>query len=329
MPEAPLISVIMPAHNVAPFIVQAISSVLNQNIDTLELIVINNGSTDNTGDIVRDFSDERIRLLEAGKLGPSGARNLGLQHARGQFITFLDADDIYLPETLKFFLSAFESQPELQVLYGGHPRYCDERLNPCPGSESRLQPEYTDLESFANRYPVAALFDNTINSQLSSIMLRAELIPTVGLFDTALSIGEDFEWILRLFKAANVKICLHRFVIHYRCNPASMMHNRAHLRKRLAGSRMLIKLIFSHDFGDAEMNRKCAYYAAKKWLDLCEGMTAQGHRLLGAALLKRFFMEDCFPKVCFLKRLSKLSVRLLMLSLRNCSARQTVQPATS
>jgi len=329
VPEAPLISVIMPAHNAAPFIAQAISSVLNQNFNALELIVINNGSTDNTGDIVRGLADERIRLLEAGKLGPSGARNMGLQQARGKFITFLDADDIYLPETLKFFLSEFDAQPELQVVYGGHPRYCDENLNPRPGSEGRLQPENSDLENFANRYPVAALFDNTINSQLSSIMLRAELLPTVGLFDTSLSIGEDFEWILRLFKAAQVKISLHRFVIHYRCNPSSMMRNRAHLRKRLAGSRMLIKLIFAHDFGDAEMNRKCAFYAAKKWLDLCEGITAQGHRLLGAALLKRFLMEDCFPKVCFLKRLSKLSVRLLLLTLRNGSTQKTAHPATS
>lgn len=98
MAEPPLISIIMPALNASAFIAEAIDSVLAQSWTAWELLVVDNGSTDGTVDIVRDRTDLRIRLLHCPTRGVSSARNLALQHMQGEFYCFLDADDI-LPTT--------------------------------------------------------------------------------------------------------------------------------------------------------------------------------------------------------------------------------------
>ncbi|MFK5892033.1 MAG: glycosyltransferase family 2 protein [Pseudomonadota bacterium] len=96
----PLVSVIMPAYNAELYINDAIQSVINQTYDNWELIIINDGSTDNTLEAIQLFFDERIVLLEQENKGVSAARNVGLDVAKGKFITFLDADDILPEESL-------------------------------------------------------------------------------------------------------------------------------------------------------------------------------------------------------------------------------------
>jgi glycosyltransferase involved in cell wall biosynthesis len=90
----PLVSIIMPAYNVAPWIAEAIQSVLNQSYQNFELIVIDNNSTDQTRSIIRSFSDKRIIAISESEQGLSAARNAGLKTMRGEYYCFLDADDV-------------------------------------------------------------------------------------------------------------------------------------------------------------------------------------------------------------------------------------------
>ena len=95
------VSVIMPAYNSEVYIRESIDSVLAQSFTDFELIVVDDGSTDTTAAIVKSYADSRIRLIRQANQGVSVARNTGLEAAQGQFITFLDSDDLYYPDFLK------------------------------------------------------------------------------------------------------------------------------------------------------------------------------------------------------------------------------------
>src|SRR5690348_923784 len=94
------VSVIVPVFNKAPFVSRAIESVLIQHFTDFELIVVDDGSTDYSIDIVSSYEDERIRIIRQCNRGPGAARNTGIKHAKGDFIAFLDADDEWLPNYL-------------------------------------------------------------------------------------------------------------------------------------------------------------------------------------------------------------------------------------
>src|SRR5437868_2002167 len=96
----PLVSVVIPTYNSASFLSQSIESVLQQTYDNFEVIVIDDGSTDNTEAVLSDYKDA-IHYIKKNNGGPSGARNLGIAEAKGEFIAFQDSDDLWLPEKLQ------------------------------------------------------------------------------------------------------------------------------------------------------------------------------------------------------------------------------------
>ncbi len=110
------ITVLMPAYNVADFIAEAIQSVLLQTFRDFELLIINDGSTDNTPEVARSFNDERIVLIEQENLGVAAALNNGLQHARAGYIARFDADDICFPERLQKQYDFMLANPEYIVI---------------------------------------------------------------------------------------------------------------------------------------------------------------------------------------------------------------------
>jgi glycosyltransferase involved in cell wall biosynthesis len=98
--EAPLVTIIMPAYNASPFIGEAIRSVIDQTHARWELVIVNDGSKDDTEKIIRTFADPRIQCYSQNNQGVSAARNTGLMHMKGQFFCFLDADDVLPPNSV-------------------------------------------------------------------------------------------------------------------------------------------------------------------------------------------------------------------------------------
>jgi len=120
MPEKnPTVSVIISTYNRAHLIGRAIQSVLNQTYQDFEVIVVDDGSTDNTEEIVKSFNDPRIRYIRHEKnKGAAAARNTGIKAARGKYIAFQDSDDEWLPEKLEKQMKVFENAPpEAGVVY--------------------------------------------------------------------------------------------------------------------------------------------------------------------------------------------------------------------
>lgn len=116
----PIVSVIIPAYNQAAFLDQAIQSVLDQTFTDFELIVVNDGSTDNTADVIKRFADDRLRYIYQGNRGLPSARNTGLTSANGKYICFLDSDDAYLPRKLEAQVAHLERNADLDVSYGAN-----------------------------------------------------------------------------------------------------------------------------------------------------------------------------------------------------------------
>lgn len=113
-----LISIIIPFYNVEEFIYQSILSALNQDHQILELLLINDGSTDNSKNIAFSFQDSRIRYFEQENKGVSAARNVGLENMNGEYFCFLDADDVLPKNSLSARLNVFKKNPSLEFVDG-------------------------------------------------------------------------------------------------------------------------------------------------------------------------------------------------------------------
>jgi len=113
-----LISIIMPAYNAEKYIKESIDSILNQSFKNWELIIINDGSQDNTETMVKNYDDKRITLISQKNGGVSSARNRGLEIAQGKYVTFLDADDTFPKDSLKSRFEYLESNPNIDLVDG-------------------------------------------------------------------------------------------------------------------------------------------------------------------------------------------------------------------
>ncbi len=116
--RSPAISVVIPAHNACSTIRPTVSSVLGQTYREFELIVVDDGSTDDTAGVVESFGDDRIVCLHVEHRERAVARNKGIAAAKGKYIAFLDADDLWLPRKLEKQLAVLEANPEIGLVYG-------------------------------------------------------------------------------------------------------------------------------------------------------------------------------------------------------------------
>lgn len=114
--HTPLFSVLVPAYNIESLIRQTLESALAQTIQDLEIVVVDDGSSDKTTEVVHSFTDPRIRLIHQANAGVSAARNRAIAEARGKYVAFLDGDDVWLPFHLETALRFFEAYPDIPLV---------------------------------------------------------------------------------------------------------------------------------------------------------------------------------------------------------------------
>ncbi|MCM8781781.1 MAG: glycosyltransferase [Candidatus Omnitrophica bacterium] len=188
----PLISVIMPVHNAENTVKKALNSVLNQTFQNLELIVINDGSTDATLDIISNTHDPRIKIFSYPHSGVSKSCNYGISKAKGKYIAFMDADDLWTQDKLKEQLKALQENPQAAVAYTWTD-YIDED-GKFLGVASRVSIE-------GNVYTRLLLSDFLCNG--SNALIRSEALAEVGEFDESFSVAQDWDIYLRLASRYN------------------------------------------------------------------------------------------------------------------------------
>ncbi|WP_334078977.1 glycosyltransferase family 2 protein [Microbulbifer sp. M83] len=208
-----LVSVIMPAFNVAAFIQESIESVLNQSHSDLELIVVDDCSTDRTGDIVSRLAskDSRIRVLITDEnLGGAGARNLGLEAARSRYVAFIDGDDLWHPEKLMIQLTAVKNQAA-QLVYTAVQKI-DSSGSPF-GVVQGVQQEVDYKALLAN--PLIAC---------SSVLLDYDAIGRPLMPD--IRKRQDFAFWLKLLRKGAVARGIDEPLTYYRVRPGSLSSNK-------------------------------------------------------------------------------------------------------
>ena len=192
-----LVTAVIPAFNYARFLPRAIESVLSQTYREIECIVVDDGSTDNTSEVLARYQT-RVRAIAQNNRGLSAARNTGIHAAAGEFIAFLDADDLWLPAKIAEQLAAFQAQPNLGAIG------CGAELVDAAGVHIRFL-------DYAQRHPVLHESWNQV-SQFRAVALRqfwvsasgsGALIPKrtfedVGVFDETLRAAEDWDMWLRI-----------------------------------------------------------------------------------------------------------------------------------
>jgi glycosyltransferase involved in cell wall biosynthesis len=179
----PVISVIIPAYNRSSTIARSVQSVLVQTFQDFEIIVIDDGSTDTTREVVQKIADKRIHLIcHHGNQGAAVARNTGMQAATGEYIAWLDSDDEWLPEKLDIQLQALN-------LSASNARACYTAYELFDGGQSRLYiPEHTDYKK---------LFLRCDQAPGSSLLFERSILQEIGYLDTSLRRYEDWDWLLR------------------------------------------------------------------------------------------------------------------------------------
>lgn len=211
---SPLVSVIIPAYNVAKFIGEALNSVFAQSFTDYEVIVVNDGSPD-TSELERTLAPymPRIVYIKQENQGVSAARNNGIKAARGSFIAFLDGDDVWLPHYLEVQVQRIQADPSIDVLYPNVIMFGD--------SSADDGEEFMTICPSNGEVTFERLLRQECNVSNCSIA-RKETIVRAGMFDESLRSVEDFDLWLRVIKGGG-RIVYHRDVLaRYRRRQGSL-----------------------------------------------------------------------------------------------------------
>lgn len=117
MKEKKLVSIIIPVYKAEKYVAETIKSALKQTYKNIEILIIDDGSPDRSIDICRQFTDLRIKIISQPNRGLPGARNTGIRHARGEYLTFLDADDLWLPEKIEKHVEHLNNSPDIGISF--------------------------------------------------------------------------------------------------------------------------------------------------------------------------------------------------------------------
>ncbi len=212
----PLVSAIIPVYNGAQYVGQAIESALAQRDVAVEVIAVDDGSTDHTWNVLTAFGN-RIACVQQRNSGPARARNRGAGLARGAWLAFLDADDIWLPDKLAKQLSLAET--DIGLVY-------TDRLN--VGHSDRVSMKQSEaVPQFEGDVLEPLLMDNFIS--LSSVLMRTEVFRQLGGFDESLAGTEDWDLWLRYAANRRVRLCAEPLTLR-RWRPESLSSRVQHMR---------------------------------------------------------------------------------------------------
>jgi glycosyltransferase involved in cell wall biosynthesis len=195
--DKPLVSVVIGMYNAAPYLGEAIESVFAQSYRPLELIVVDDGSTDGSGDVARAYGDA-LRYVFQENAGNGAARNHAVRLASGELFAFLDADDRFRPDKLERQWAVLEAQPGIDVVFG-HVR-------------EFVSPELTESERLSIRPPAPPVPWTAPNLML----IRKEAFHSVGPFDETLRVGVTVDWYARALEAGLRSAMLPEIVLERR-----------------------------------------------------------------------------------------------------------------
>jgi glycosyltransferase involved in cell wall biosynthesis len=197
---SPITSVIIPTYNRWPLVAEAVDSVLAQSFQGIEIIVVDDGSTDGTTNRLAKF-DGRLRLFTTTRRGVAAARNFGVSQAQGCYVAFLDSDDLWLPGKLETQIAFLDRHPEIQI---------------CQTDEIWVRNGVRVNPKAMHRKPSGDIFVRSLDLCLispSAVMMTRELFQRIGGFDESFPVCEDYDLWLRVTSVYSVPLIPEALVV--------------------------------------------------------------------------------------------------------------------
>lgn len=301
MEKTPKISVVIPAFNAQRWIEEAVKSALEQSLPPFEVIVVDDGSTDDTVGILEKFG-ARIKLIRQSNRGPGSARNEGMKNARGEWIAFLDADDKWLSSKLERVMQ-FAKQ-NLDVVLFSHDAFVID-------AQGKIVGVYTYQKLPSERQALSLIFRNTVMT--SSVVMRCAVVNDVGLFKEDLNVSEDWDYWIRIAEKHRLFHINERLVMYRRLETSAV---KSKLDKSLEDSiRVIIGAGKRNQLSSTTLNRAIANLYRESAIRKASALDGKGakHDIAKAVELSEWRAQDFFLySVNFLPR----SVRKKLLELK-------------
>jgi glycosyltransferase involved in cell wall biosynthesis len=253
MKKKTLVSVIVPAFNCEKTISETLLSLINQDYEEIEIVVVNDGSTDNTLNILKSFGN-KIRLFDQKNAGVSSARNAGLQKANGEYISFCDSDDIWAHQKVTEQVKYLKSHPSVGMVYTDWYVWIPDEANNfiipdkfiSNAEEEEEEEEEQQIITDRSGWIYTKLLLDCI-CLTSTVMLTRETIVNVGFFDPELCSGEDYDYWIRVSRITEIhklkaKRVLYRMLSHSLANTPTNIHYEYEVLKKAVGKWGLICL---------------------------------------------------------------------------------------
>ncbi|REL33828.1 glycosyltransferase [Rhodohalobacter sp. SW132] len=196
------ISVIVPLYNKEKYITETIHSVLNQKYKNFEIIVVNDGSTDNSVNKVRDIKDEKVKLVNKNNGGEATARNRGIEEANYKLISFLDADDIWYDDYLLNMVDLIKEYPEAGMYCSGYNLEYPDKIK-----RKRFIGLKNNYKGLVEDYLIRSAKSSIASSD--TVVIRKDVFKKVGFFNTSLNHGPDLDMWFKI--ALNYKVAFYNF----------------------------------------------------------------------------------------------------------------------
>lgn len=293
-PKQEVVSVIIPCYNHAHFLGEAIASIIDQTYPHIEVIVIDDGSTDHSAQVVA--AHPSVRYIRQENLGVSRARNTGLQHSRGSYLLFLDADDRLLPDAIEVSVRALASQTDCGFVFGIHVSFGTSQ------GLFRLPHDQT--------YNYQELLKRNFIGNPGSVLYNRWVFSHVGGFDETNGPAADYELALNIARQFPI-LCHHMPVVEYRRHADNMSNNAGIM---LEATLTVLKKQWKHAEGDQELRAAYevgrrhwkTYYGEPLIVSMCENI-ARGNVVRAGCdcyTLVRLFPER-FP-IFVVRKIGKL-----------------------
>lgn len=290
----PKVSVVIPAYNAMNYLPATMESLLSQSFDNLEVIVVNDGSSDGTEQWVSQIENPKVKLISQKNKGLAGARNTGISHATGEYIAFLDADDLWEPTKLEKQVNTLEENPEVGLVYTWV-ALIDEQ-GKFTGRIFKNNPEGDVWQQ---------LIEHNIVECGSVAMLRRSCLETVGVFDENLrSFVEDWDLWLRIASRYPFKV-VKEPLVYYRQISTSASRNWEAMERSF---RMVIEKAFDSAPSELLYLKKRSYGAA----NLCLAWKSLQSRSKDYKRAIHFLQQALayYPQLRFSKEYVRLSLAL-------------------
>jgi glycosyltransferase involved in cell wall biosynthesis len=201
--DHPLVSVVIPVYNCERYLAEAIESVLNQKYRPIEIIVVDDGSTDDSAEVANRF-DSSVRYFYQARSGAGAARNRGVGLSKGEYLAFLDADDIWIEDKLRLQMGVFKSNPEADFVFGHLQQFISPELD--KNQRNKIYCPAEKMPGFS----------------AGAMLIKRESFLRVGAFETNWQIGEFINWYMRAKEKGLISFMLPEVVLKRRLHADNM-----------------------------------------------------------------------------------------------------------